>query len=64
MFFYGECLIDCKSNKQSFNNINIEVKFNMKPNKIYITTLLLLFFLSGRAQKIEELTAVPLPDRV
>ena len=32
----------------------------MKPNKIYITTLLLLFFLSGRAQKIEELTAVPL----
>lgn len=31
---------------------------NYKP--IYITTLLLLFFLSGRAQKIEELTAVPL----
>ena len=32
----------------------------MKPKTIYITTLLLLFFLSGRAQKIEELTAVPL----
>lgn len=32
----------------------------MRLKPIYITTLLLLFFLSGRAQKIEELTAVPL----
>lgn len=32
----------------------------MRLKPIYITTLLLLFFLSGKAQKIEELTAVPL----
>jgi len=32
----------------------------MKPNRHCITVLLLLFFLSGKAQKIEELSAVPL----
>lgn len=32
----------------------------MKPNRIYITGLFLLVFLSGKAQKIEELPAVPL----
>lgn len=32
----------------------------MKPNRIYITGLFLSVFLSGKAQKIEELPAVPL----
>ena len=32
----------------------------MKQNRIYITGILLLSFLSGKAQKIEELPAVPL----
>ena len=32
----------------------------MRPNRIYITGLFLLVFLSGKAQKIEELPAVPL----
>ena len=33
---------------------------HMRPNRIYITGILLLSFLSGKAQKIEELPAVPL----
>ena len=32
----------------------------MKPNRIYITGLFLSVFLSGKAQRIEELPAVPL----
>ena len=32
----------------------------MKPNRIYITGLFLLVFLSGKAQMIEELAATPL----
>jgi len=36
------------------------LKKNMRQNRIYITGILLLSFLSGKAQKIEELSAVPL----
>ena len=32
----------------------------MRQNRIYITGILLLIFLSGKAQRIEELPAVPL----
>lgn len=32
----------------------------MRRNRIYITSILLLSFLSGKAQKIEELTATSL----